>query len=66
MPLPFRQPGLADALGLSLVHTNRALKGLARRRLARWTEGALRIPDPGALAEDALVKPGPVEPRPLM
>ncbi|MCX7646390.1 MAG: Crp/Fnr family transcriptional regulator [Rhodobacteraceae bacterium] len=66
VPLPFRQQDLADALGLSLVHTNKTLKRLAQRQLAKWSGGALRIPDPDALAALAMVEPGAPEPRPLM
>ena len=51
MPLPFRQQDLADALGLSVVHTNKTLKKLRERQLAGWTNGVLQIPDRDKLAE---------------
>lgn len=40
---PFNQQHLADALGLSLVHTNRVLRRLVARKLIRWTQGVLAI-----------------------
>ena len=39
VPLPFRQQDLADALGLSLVHTNKVLARLRDRQLVTWREG---------------------------
>ncbi len=66
VPLPFRQQDLADALGLSLVHTNKTLKSLAARRLARWKDGMLSVLDPDKLAEIALVDHERPETRPLM
>lgn len=66
VPLPFKQQDLADALGLSLVHTNKTLANLRRRQLASWTDGRLAIPDPEALAEIAMTEPGMPEQRPLM
>ncbi|MCU0911749.1 MAG: Crp/Fnr family transcriptional regulator [Rhodobacteraceae bacterium] len=66
VPLPYRQQDLADALGLSLVHTNKTLQRLAARQLVHWRDGRLRIPDPDALAKIALTEAGPPAPRPLM
>jgi CRP/FNR family transcriptional regulator len=48
---PFTQEHLADALGLSLVHTNKTLKRLGARRLVRWDHGWCSLPDIAALAE---------------
>ncbi|SIN87418.1 Crp/Fnr family transcriptional regulator [Vannielia litorea] len=45
MKLPFRQQDLADALGLSLVHTNKSLAKLRDRKLATWRNGTLAIHD---------------------
>lgn len=45
MPLPYRQQDLADALGLSLVHTNKTLGKLRDRQLANWSDGTLIIND---------------------
>lgn len=53
MPLPFRQQDLADALGLSLVHTNKTLATLRDRQLASWHDGELQINDLQALADIA-------------
>lgn len=66
VPMPFRQQDLADALGLSLVHTNKTLKALAARRLARWADGRLRIADLPAMAELAMIDLEKPERRPLM
>lgn len=65
-PLPFRQRDLADALGLSLVHTNKTLSALRARGLASWHEGVLTIPSLEALAKLANASPEPLERRPLM
>ncbi len=66
VPLPFRQQDLADALGLSVEHTNKTLKVLREKRLARWSDGELRIPDLGALAALAMIDLERPEKRPLM
>jgi CRP/FNR family transcriptional regulator, anaerobic regulatory protein len=66
VPLPFRQQDLADALGLSLVHTNKTLKRLREAGLARWNERTLQIPDRSALAFYLGSAPEPLDPRPLM
>ena len=50
VPLPYRQQDLADALGLSLVHTNKTLARFRSRQLANWSEGWLRVPEPDTLA----------------
>ena len=66
MPLPYRQQDLADALGLSLVHTNRVIRTLRSRQLATWSDGRLLVPDLDALAAVADMDSTQVEPRPLM
>ncbi len=66
MPLPFRQQDIADALGLSLVHTNKMLATLRRRQLAHWADGTLSITDTDALAEVALLDDTEVVQRPIM
>jgi CRP-like cAMP-binding protein len=66
VPLPFRQQDLADALGLSLVHTNKSLARLRSRQLCEWSEGILRIRDLPALAHLGLAELEPPERRPLM
>ena len=67
MSLPYRQQDLADALGLSLVHTNKTLAKLRAAGLATWIDGMMRIPDLERLAKAAgtdvaRATPGP---RPL-
>jgi CRP-like cAMP-binding protein len=65
---PVTQQHLADALGLSLVHTNKTMRRLVREGLCVWQPGPrLRLPDPAALARVAHVD-HPVTPgtRPLI
>ncbi len=66
VPLAFRQQDLADALGLSLVHTNKTLMNLRKSGLARWSDGSLAIADRTKLADYAGSAPEPLEQRPLM
>ncbi len=66
VPLAFRQQDLADALGLSLVHTNKTLMHLRKTGLACWTEGRLAIRDRVKLAAYAGSAPEPLDKRPLM
>lgn len=66
VPLPYRQQDLADALGLSLVHTNKTLARLRDRKIAQWSDGVLRILDRKGLAEVAMSEPDPEEKRPIM
>ena len=66
IPLPFRQQDLADALGLSLVHTNKTLAKLRERQVATWSGGLLRISNLEALSRIAAVSPAPPSPRPLI
>ncbi len=63
---PFRQRDLADALGLSLVHTNKTLRQLRERQLAHWVNGALTISDLEALAEQAEITLEDPAQRPLI
>lgn len=65
-PLPFRQRDLADALGLSLVHTNKTLAKLREKNLAEWKEGTLIIHDREGLAECAMAEITELDPRPLI
>jgi CRP-like cAMP-binding protein len=65
-PLPFRQRDLADALGLSLVHTNKTLAKLKARGLIDWSDGVLQVQDADALAQIGLVDDEEVEQRPLI
>lgn len=66
VPLAFRQQDLADALGLSLVHTNKTLMQLRKAGLARWADGFLEIKDRVRLAAYSGSAPEPLEKRPLM
>ncbi len=66
VPLPFRQQDLADALGLSLVHTNKTLASLRRRALAAWSGGQLVVSDLQKLADIAMIDVTRPLRRPLM
>ncbi|MDD8022461.1 MAG: Crp/Fnr family transcriptional regulator [Paracoccaceae bacterium] len=66
VPLPFRQQDLADALGLSLVHTNKTLKTLRSKGLAHWNDGVLELCDPPAMADLAMIDLERPQKRPLM
>lgn len=63
---PLTQQQVADTLGLSLVHTNRTLRRLAREGLLDWQGPRLRLPDPDALARLAHVQALPTGPLPLL
>ena len=49
VPFPVCQHQIADALGLSLVHTNRTVRKLQRNGLCSIEDGQLRLPNPKAL-----------------
>ncbi|WP_328809142.1 Crp/Fnr family transcriptional regulator [Profundibacterium mesophilum] len=66
LPFPYRQQDLADALGLSLVHTNKTLAKLRERQLVFWSEGTLRVTKLEELARIAGMEIGPLRQRPLM
>ena len=65
MALPIKQRDLADALGLSLVHTNKTIARLRDRQLLDWSDGKLRINDLDKVAQVALQEIEPLPPRPL-
>ena len=65
VPLPFRQQDLADALGLSLVHTNKTLGHLRDRQIAVWRDGFLHVQDRVMLGEIAMTDPEAEPTRPL-
>lgn len=56
VPFPYRQQDLADALGLSLVHTNKVLARLRQSKLAHWSGGRLALPDREALKALAVME----------
>lgn len=66
MPFPYRQQDLADALGLSLVHTNKTLKKLSERQLVTWVDGNLRVADIEELAIVAQAELEPLPKRPFL
>jgi CRP-like cAMP-binding protein len=49
--LPVTQEMLADALGLSVVHTNRILQRLRREHLIEWNSSAINLLQPKALED---------------
>ena len=63
---PFTQQHLADAIGLSLVHTNKTLKRLGRRGLIQWEHGWFFLPDIAVLAEVARFDLDAPRKRPLL
>lgn len=63
---PFTQDHLADALGLSLVHTNKTLKRLSAQGLVNWEHGWCFIPDIARLAEIAKFDLDQPRTRPLL
>jgi len=65
-PMPYRQQDLADALGLSLVHTNKTLRRLQDRQLATWHDSKLTIRDMAKLAEIGDIDLEPLPQRPLI
>lgn len=64
---PPTQQHLADALGLSLAHTNKTLRKLQRRNLFRMAGGRLQLLDTSRLTQLAdLHGDGRPQPRPLI
>lgn len=66
MPMPFRQQDLANAFGLSLVHTNKTLHVLRARGLIELSDGTLRLIDRKTLEEVSNMEPPIEAPRPLI
>lgn len=66
VPLPYRQQDIADAMGLSLVHTNKTLAKLREQGIATWTDDALTVHRPRELAEIARSVGDEVPSRPLI
>ncbi|MCA8884499.1 MAG: Crp/Fnr family transcriptional regulator [Rhodobacteraceae bacterium] len=66
VPMPYRQQDLADALGLSLVHTNKVIGSLRRRQIANWRDGVLSVTDRETLEDLSLTgSDNTTPPRPL-
>ena len=63
---PFNQQHLADALGLSLVHTNKTLRKLQALGLYKLDAGWLRILEPHALETLGDYFERPMRPTPLI
>ncbi|MEP3442350.1 MAG: Crp/Fnr family transcriptional regulator [Sulfitobacter sp.] len=64
--LPFTQRDIADAMGLSLVHTNKTLNKLKHQQLASWSDGVLQINNLKALADVAMTELHDLPKRPLI
>nr|WP_025312832.1 Crp/Fnr family transcriptional regulator [Roseibacterium elongatum] len=67
VPFPYRQQDLADALGLSLVHTNKTLQALRQRQILSLQDKRLRMLDLSrakAMLDADLQQPA--APRPLI
>jgi CRP/FNR family transcriptional regulator, anaerobic regulatory protein len=60
------QTQIADMLGLSLVHTNRTIKGLERSGEVLWRQNSITIPDLAAAAELAHYDSSQQRPRPYL
>lgn len=66
LPMPFRQQDLADAFGLSLVHTNKMLAQLRARGLIAIGGGEMRLNDLAGLEAIAKIDPEIETRRPLI
>lgn len=63
---PFTQQHMADALGMSLVHTNKTLARLRARGIVSWTRSSFLIKDEERLALAANWGPELLRPRPFL
>lgn len=66
VPLPFRQQDLADALGLSLVHTNKSLAKLREEGIATWQDHELAVHELETLTEIGQISSSELPKRPLI
>ncbi len=66
LSLPLTQQHVADALGLSLVHTNRVLNRLARQKILSWQNRTLQIDNAKHLTEIAGWEPESHRERPYI
>jgi CRP-like cAMP-binding protein len=63
---PFTQQHLADALGMSLVHTNKTLQRLMASKAVRWKNRVFELTDRDALVALAGDQMKEVQPRPFI
>lgn len=63
---PFTQQHLADALGLSLVHTNKTLQSLIARRWVTWKDGKFTLVDEEAMRKLAWYDADASQLRPII
>lgn len=66
VPFPITQQHIADALGLSLVHTNKTLRSLEKLGLHKLENNRLQLLKPAALKRLADYYAMPLRPRPLI
>ena len=66
VPMPFRQQDLADALGLSLVHTNKTLARFRERQIVNWADRRLTVGNVAELERIAQMREDSERPRPLI
>lgn len=66
LEIPIRQGQIADMLGLSLVHTNRTVKSLAREDIVHWTPSSIHIPDLDRAAKHAHFRLRPEREKPFI
>lgn len=66
VPFPITQQQLADAAGLSLVHTNKTLRKLHKQGMFEISDGRMRVMRPSALAHLAEYYDSPVKVRPMI
>lgn len=66
VPLPYRQQDLADALGLSLVHTNKTLTRLREDQVVTWSDDILIVHDFDRLSQLAHAQTAGPAKRPLI
>lgn len=66
LDFPLTQQHIADALGLSLVHTNKTLKRLQKSGFFTLAEGRLKLVNPAAMARLADYPARPLRTHPLI
>lgn len=66
VPLPYKQQDLADALGLSLVHTNKTLTRLREEQIVTWMDNQLTVHNLDRLTQLAQVDTETMVKRPII